>query len=120
MMDMCVRAIKKVTADIDTKKAFKTLFVTNALDGSEDYLVKDSIMQLVGTEMLKFREDLMKQKAPKSLKDMLKTITPPKGIKRKNIEGIELLDCEGEEMELPKEDESDEGEEILVIISISL
>ena len=28
---------------------------------------------------------------------MIKTITPPKGIRKKNTEGSELLDCEGEE-----------------------
>ena len=34
--------------DVDTEREFKSLFVTNALDGSEDYLVSDKLYALVG------------------------------------------------------------------------
>ena len=110
MMEMCVRAVEKAKEKVDTKMAFKRLFVTNALDGSEDHLVSDKVFQLVGNEIKKFRETLMQEKAPKDLKEMLKTITPPKGIRRKNIEGSELLDCEGDELEIPVEQEEEMSE----------
>ena len=114
MMDMLVRALSKVNEELDTKKAFKRLFVTNALDGSEDHLVSEKLFNLVGNEMLKFREDLCKEKAPKDLADLLKTITPPKGIRRKNVEGTELFDCEGAEIETSVDDEKvEEGEFLL-------
>ena len=41
----------------------------------------------------------MNQPCPKNLQELLKTITFPKGVKRKNnIEGSELYDCEGPEI----------------------
>ena len=53
-----------------------------------------------------FRENLFLQEVPKDLKGLLKSITPPKGIKRgKNIEGSELLD--GEEMEFKEGEQED-------------
>ena len=56
---------------------------------------------------------------PNSLKDLIATITPPKGVRRKAViddsspddEGIELFDCEGEVIEVEKETEKDEIEE---------
>ena len=50
------------TLEIDTKRGFKSLFVTNALDGSEDYLVSDKLFALIGDEMVDFRKELMSQK----------------------------------------------------------
>ena len=97
MMSMTVSALSDLK--IDCKTAFKNVFVTNALDGSEDHLVNNKLYQLVGQEMVSFREELMKEKSPKLLSELLKTITPPKGIKRKNGVGTELLDCEGDEIE---------------------
>ena len=53
--------------------------------------------------MLEFREK-SKEGTPKNLDELIKTITPPKGVKTKrNVERSELLDCEGEEMD-PSED----------------
>ena len=45
--------------DVYTEREFKSLFVTNALDGSEDYFVSDKLYALVGNEMVKFRTKLM-------------------------------------------------------------
>ena len=54
--------------------------------------------------MKTFCNDLMKMKSPKSLKDLMKLITLPKGMRRKNLnndmmvppdEGHELFDFEG-------------------------
>ena len=41
--------------NIDTEQAFKSLFITNDLNGSEDCLVSDRIYRIVGEEMVKFR-----------------------------------------------------------------
>ena len=57
--------------------------MTNKFDGSEDYLVSDRLYELVGQEMLEFRNSLMAEERPKNLQALIKTITPPKGVKRK-------------------------------------
>ena len=44
--------------------------------------VSERIIALVGNKMKTFRNDLMEKK---SLKDLMKLITPPKGIRRKNL-----------------------------------
>ena len=46
---------------IDSKREFKSFFVTNALDESEDYFVSDKLFALVGVEMVDFRNELMSQ-----------------------------------------------------------
>ena len=87
--------------DLDTDREFKSLFVTNALDGSEDYLVSDKLYALVGNEMVKFRTELMTSRPAKTLKEVIRKLIPPKGVKRKgNDEGIALLYCEEEEIPL--------------------
>ena len=96
MMKWTVKALDQI--NVNAEQAFKHLFVTTALDGSEDLLVSQRIMKLVGEEMIEFRKGL---KAATSLTELLKTITPPKGIKRKNCEGSELFDCDGDEIEQP-------------------
>ena len=72
--------------------------------------------------MKTFRNDLMKKKSLKSLKGLMKLITPPKGIRRKNLnndmmvppdKGDELFDCKGNEyisQEQVQEEESDKEE----------
>ena len=47
----------------------------------------------------------MKQDNPKHLDELLKTITPPKDV---DVEGSELLDCEGDENEDLEEDLEDD------------
>ena len=49
------------TLEIDTKREFKSFFVANALDESEDYFVSDKLFALVGVEMVDFRNELMSQ-----------------------------------------------------------
>ena len=44
------------TLEIDTKTEFKSLFMINALDESEDYLVSDKLFALIGDEMVDFRK----------------------------------------------------------------
>ena len=98
IMAMLIRSWKKL--DINVGKAFKSLFVTNALDGSEDYLVSDQLFSLIGPEMVRFRSQLVKERPIKTVRELLRRLIPPKGVHRStNIEGIELLDCEGEELD---------------------
>ena len=110
MMPMLLQAWE--TLEIDTKREFKSLFVTNALDGSEDYLVSDKLFALIGDEIIDFRKELMSQNSVKILKEVIGNLIPPKGVKRKaNVEGSELLDCEGEEISLEEfQQECDEDE----------
>ena len=49
MMTLLKDAIQDVR--INENSAFKSVWVTNALDGSEDYLVSDKIFSLVGESM---------------------------------------------------------------------
>ena len=114
----------QVSLDKDYAKEFKNLWVTNALDGSEDYLVSERVYKLMGTRMIDFRNQLMKTAGPKNLKQLLKMITPPKGVKRKDAEGSvapvnegdELFDCESEGIETETIEEvistSDEEDEM--------
>ena len=97
IMTMLVTALQNVT--IDSKTAFKELFVTNDLNGSEDHMVSDKLFSLIGREIQKFRNELMLEDPPKNLQELIKKITPPKGVKRKNVQGSELFDCEGDEIE---------------------
>ena len=59
MMYMLLQGWK--TLEIDTKKEFKSPFVTNALDGSEDYLVLHKLFALSGEEMADFQKESMSQ-----------------------------------------------------------
>ena len=99
IMQMACDAFAEVK--VDCNQAFKQLFITNSFNGNEDNQVSDKIYQLVGPKIVKFRE-LLRQKSCKGedIREMLKRITPPKGIPRKkhNVEGTELFDCDGEEL----------------------
>ena len=110
MISMLLQAWQ--TLEINTEREFKSLFVTNALDGSEDYLVSDKLFALLGDEMVDFWKELMSQKSVKTLKEVIRNLIPPKGVKRKaNVQGSELLDCEVEEISLEEfQQECDEDE----------
>ena len=83
-------------------------------------MVLERIM-LVGEKLKAFRKQLNKAESPKNLKDLLKLITPPKGVKRKGEKtavpvdkGEELFDCDGEELNresLLESDDSDQDDE---------
>ena len=89
MINMAVKASRKV--GVSFAEVFKELFVTNKLDGSEDYLVSDKLFALIGNEMKEFRKKLMESPPPDKIQKVIKSIIPPKGIRRKNVEGTELL-----------------------------
>ena len=108
-MSLLVESEKAVELDANT--AFKSVWVTNCLDGSEDYLVNDKIFALVGDSMRQFRNEMTAKPPPKTIKEVIRSLIPPKGIKRgKNTEGSELLD--GDEITEEEEEEVEEEEEI--------
>ena len=90
MINMAVKASRKV--DVSFTEVFKELFVTNKLDDSEDYLVSDKLFALIGNEMKEFLKKLMESPPPDKIQKVIKSIIPPKGIRRKSVEGTELLD----------------------------
>lgn len=72
-------------------------------------------MDLVGPAFKEFRQKLMTEKSPKNLAELRKKITPPKGVHRKSrIEGMELFDCNGDEIQsdIEEEDVEEEVDEI--------
>ena len=78
-------------------------YSVHKLDGSEDHLVSSELYNLVKAEVVEFRKNLMESSPPKSLSALLKTITPPEGVRTRQItgtcdqpedEGFELLDGE--------------------------
>ena len=107
-MSLLVESEKAIT--LDTNAAFKSVWVTNSLDGSEDFLVSDKILGLVRDSMRQFRNK-MTATPPKTVKEVICSLIPWKGIKRgKNIEGSELFD--GKEIKEEEEDEHGDEEEI--------
>ena len=46
---------------LQAKREFKSLFVTKALDGSEDYIVSNKLFALIGDEMIDFWKEMMSQ-----------------------------------------------------------
>ena len=60
-MRMLIQSFKSF--EIDFANRFKALWVTNALDGSEDYLVSERLMSLFGEKMKAFRDQLKKKKS---------------------------------------------------------
>ena len=102
MMEMLLSAWSKI--EVDTKTAFKSLFVATALDGSEDYLVSDGLFRLVGENMKLFRDGLMQSEMPATLQEVIRKSIPSKGIRRKNIEGAELLNFIEEEVSIDDEE----------------
>ena len=110
---MCMLLQAWETLEIDTKRQSKSLFVTKALDRSEDYLVLDKLFTLIGDEIVDFWKVLMPQNSVKTLKKVIRNLIPPKGDKRKaNVERSELLHCEGEEISLEEFQQECDGDEV--------
>ena len=96
---------------IDTKREFKSLFVTNSLDGSEDYLLSGKLFSLIGEEMKTSRKELMSSNSSRTLKEVVRNLIPHKGVVRKsNVEGSELMDGEGDEISV--EEQQQEYEQV--------
>ena len=118
---MLMLNMAQYSIEIDFDRAFKSIFAINNFDGYEDYLVSDKLYSLIGAEMVEFRDELMKTTPPKTVRALMKTITPPKGVKRKMPswneqpadEGYDMFDGDGSDVEEPDNDgdESCESEE---------
>lgn len=121
MMVMFSKAWDDTLEEIDGEHVFKKIMLTIKFDGSEDHLSNRRLWDLVGDEMVKFREDLLRSPPKPTLKELRKCMIPPKGVKRKSTvpgnppedEGFEIFD--GEEMEAEEytalEGESESEEE---------
>ena len=72
---------------VDSTATFKSLLVTNTLDGSGDHLVSEKCFCLIGTDIMSFRAKLLTQQHPKSLEGIVRKLIPPKGVKRKEFVG---------------------------------
>ena len=105
MVNMTVKAAKKI--DVNFSEVFKQLFVTNDLNGSEDYLVSDKLFDLIGEEMKDFPKTLLDSNTPNTIQELIRPIIPPKGMRRKNIEGVKLLDFSVEEVSFEPEEPDD-------------
>ena len=66
MMKLLNDAKKDVKTD--ESSAFKSLWVTNAFNGPEDYLVSDKIFDLVAESMRSFRSDMIQISPPNTIK----------------------------------------------------
>ena len=87
MMSLLAESEKAVKLDANT--TLKSVWVTNCLGGSEDYLVNDKIFALVGDNMIQFINEMRAKPPPKNIKEVIRSIIPPKVIKRgKNTEEI--------------------------------
>ena len=56
MMELFHNAWEKICSDVDNGQTFKSNMMTLALDGSEDHFASKRVMDLVGKEMLVFRD----------------------------------------------------------------
>ena len=114
MMRMLVESWDSL--DLNINMALKENFITNALDGSEDILVRDKLFQLVGDEIVAFRTEQMGKEPPNTLAELLATITPPEGVRRATQhvvpdEGYELLDADDGELEFQLDYEDHDSDE---------
>ena len=76
-------------------------------DGREDQEVSEKLFSLVSKKMQEFRIQLLNSKPPRNISSLVRAITPTKGVHTKYTkfeappdEGIELFDCEGDELDL--------------------
>ena len=78
----------------DVINNFKAPWVTNALDGSENYLVWERTIALVGSHLKKFQDELKKKESPKSLKlkkNIMKISMMERDLKIKTLSQAKLL-----------------------------
>ena len=66
------------TLEIDTKREFKSIFVTNGLDRSEYYLVSDELFALIRSKLVDLRKEIMSLNSVKILKEVIRNLIPPK------------------------------------------
>ena len=70
MTSMFQKSWNDTCAKVTNENIFKTNMITIAFDGSRDHLASIKLMDLVGTEMLKFRKKLLESKPTTTLKEL--------------------------------------------------
>ena len=66
-MSMLNTASNETLEAVNIADRYKCLWLTNNLDGTEDYLVSERIKDLVNEPLLEFRRKLMSEEPPKNL-----------------------------------------------------
>ena len=66
--------------DITFVPVFKQLFITNAVDGLEDFMVSNKLCSLVGRNMSELHAALVQGPVADNIQALVKQVTPPKGI----------------------------------------
>ena len=107
MMQLFMEAYEE--CEVDHATAFKTSWLSNAIDGSEDHLVSAKLMELVGEEFKTYRQQLRMSEPPLTLPQLLSLLIPVGGThklgKKKETfsippdEGRELFDGDGSDIE---------------------
>ena len=64
MMAMLNASWKKTAESVNPTRALKEYFLLIALDGSKDYMLKESLMSMIGEDIIKFSQDLMLSPPP--------------------------------------------------------
>ena len=110
---------KETSANVNHKPVFKTNMITLALNGSEDHLASKKLMNLIGKEILEFREQLLSSKSAATLKELCTQMIKPKGVQMKSQtekgkatpdKDLELIDGDGEDLNVDYlEDFEDDG-----------
>ena len=120
MMSLFQESWKETLGQVDNEHVFRTNMITLALDGSEDHLASQKLIDLVGPEMLQFREELVKSEAVVSLNELRKQMIKQEGVRYKTSsdpsappedEGLELYDGDGVNLENDTTESGDETDE---------
>ena len=96
---------------VDCERAFKQNIVTNAFNGTEDYVVFDKIFRLFDDDMQILQGNLLGKPPPKTLRAVVRNLISTKGIVRKNAEGSELLDYMDDHIETTTNENTDTDSE---------
>jgi len=92
MIKMLVDSWKEL--DIKPSDALKYNFLTNSLDGREDYLVSGKLMEMV-EEIKAFLNELINSPPPQNLRVLVKTITPPRCYQKSSSSGCRFTSRRG-------------------------
>ena len=83
IMNLIIESWNELKVDVEAR--YKSLWLTNALDGREDSLTSDKLFQLVRHDFLDYREKLTNSEPTATLKALTIQITPPKGVRGRKI-----------------------------------
>ena len=83
IMNLTIESWNELKVDVEAR--YKSLWLTNALDGTEDSLTSDKMFQLVGHDLFDYREKLTNSESTATLKALTSQITPPKGVRGRKI-----------------------------------